>query len=490
VDAAETGKASTGIAVYAALLWAYGLLDLFTELADPARDAEGHALALAREPHRARSAPGTSTVTSEAVGECYVYITLPGETEAVTAGRFTLTVDRRGTPIGRFVYGRRYLERRDAVELDPVELRLAKHVFETTGLNGVFGALRDAGPDFWGRRVIERHAGKAELGELDYLLHSPDDRAGALGFDLGKIPPAPRRTFNQTLDLARLQAISDAIVKDEELGPDAAAGQIEDLLLIGTSMGGAQPKAVVEDDDGLWLAKFSRPEDRWNHARVEHAMLRLAQTCGISAAESRIIEAGGRDVLLVKRFDRRTTERGYQRARMVSGLTLLRGEDTNRAAETWSYVALAEELRRVSTQPQRDAAELFRRMCFNALISNTDDHPRNHAVLAWERDWTLSPAFDLTPTTPVSVERRDLALVCGDAGRYANADNLLSQHQRFLLGRDEAEATLTEMEGCVASRWYEIARAAGVTEADCGRIATAFADPGFRYHTEAERSDA
>lgn len=96
-------------------------------------------------------------MTSESDQECHVYITLPGETEAVTAGRFVLTADRPGTPLGRFVYGRRYLERPDSVELDPVELRLARGVHETTRLNGVFGALRDAGPDFWGRRIIERH---------------------------------------------------------------------------------------------------------------------------------------------------------------------------------------------------------------------------------------------------------------------------------------------------------------------------------------------
>lgn len=424
-------------------------------------------------------------MTSENGGECYVYITLPGETQAVTAGRFSLTVDRRGTPIGRFVYGRRYLARPDCVEFDPVELRLAKRIYETTALGGVFGALRDAGPDFWGRRVIERHAGKTQLGELDYLLYSPDDRAGALGFGLGKVPPAPRRTFNQTLDLARLQAIAEAIVKDEELPADANARQIEDLLLIGTSMGGARPKAVVEDDDGLWLAKFNRPDDRWNHVRVEHAMLRLAQACGISVSDSRTVAAGGRDVLLVKRFDRRKSEGGYHRARMVSGLTLLRAEDTHRTPETWSYVALVEELRRGSAQPQKDAAELFRRMCFNALISNIDDHPRNHAILAWERDWTLSPAFDLTPSTPVSIDRRDLALICGDAGRYANAENLLSQHQRFLLERGEAEAVVDELESCVTKRWYETARAAGVSDADCGRIASAFAYPGFRHCSSA-----
>lgn len=422
-------------------------------------------------------------MTSERGGECYVYVTLPGQTQAVTAGRFTLTIDRRGTPVGRFAYGRHYLERPDCVEFDPVELRLAKRVYETTALNGVFGALRDAGPDFWGRQVIERHAGKTELGELDYLLHSPDDRAGALGFGLGKAPPAPRRTFNQTLDLAKLQAIADAIVKDGDLPADADTGQVEDLLLIGTSMGGARPKTVVEDEDGLWVAKFNRPDDRWNHARVEHAMLRLAQACGVYAAVSRVVAAGGRDVLLVRRFDRTKTEGGYHRARMISGLTLLRAEDTNPTPGTWSYVVLAEELRRVSEQPQKDAAELFRRMCFNALISNTDDHPRNHAILAWKRDWTLSPAFDLTPSTPVSIERRDLALVCGDEGRYANAGNLLSQHQRFLLERGEAEAIIDELESCVANRWYETARAAGVSEADCGRIASAFVYPGFRYRS-------
>ena len=344
----------------------------------------------------------------------------------------------------------------------------------------MFGALRDAGPDFWGRRVIERRAGKAELGELDYLLESPDDRAGALGFGLGKVPPAPRRTFNQTMDLARLQAIAHAILNEKARSPDAATGQIEDLLLIGTSMGGARPKAVVEDDDGLWLAKFNRPDDRWNHARVEHAMLRLARECGVSAAESRVVTAGGRDVLLVKRFDRRRSELGYRRARMVSAMTLLRAEETDRSPGSWSYVALAEELRRVSTQPERDAAELFRRMCFNALISNTDDHPRNHAILAWERGWRLSPALDLTPSTPVGVERRDLALVCGDAGRWANAGNLLSQHARFLLGGADAEAILDEVEDRVTRRWHGIARASGVSEADCSRIAPAFAYPGFR----------
>jgi serine/threonine-protein kinase HipA len=98
---------------------------------------------------------------------------------------------------------------------------------------------------------------------------------------------------------------------------------------------------------------------------------------------------------------------------MVSGLTLLRAEDTHQSRDKWSYIALAEELRRVSSAPRKDAAELFRRMCFNALITNTDDHPRNHAVVAWDRDWKLSPAYDITPLNLVSLERRDLAMTPG-----------------------------------------------------------------------------
>ena len=431
-------------------------------------------------------------MTSDAPGECFVYITLPGETEPVTAGRFALSVDRRGVPEGRFVYGRSYLERPEAVALDPVELKLAPRTYATASMAGVFGALRDASPDHWGRRVIQRHLGIAQPSEMAYLLYSPDDRAGALGFGLSQTAPAPRRSFNRTLDLATVQAIADALMAgaDEAAGGGGGGGsdtavdadhdQVEKLMAIGTSMGGARPKAVVEDDDGLWIAKFNRPDDAWNHARVEHAMLTLARACGLLTAESRVVEVAGRDVLLVKRFDREKTDAGYRRARMVSALTLLRAEDTPQSRDKWSYVLLAEELRRVCAAPRQSATELFCRMCFNALISNVDDHPRNHAVVARATDWSLSPAYDLTPATPVSTERRDLAMECGDFGRFANADNLLSQSARFLLDAGEARALLDAMEAQVRGAWYAVARAAGVSEQDCDRIAPAFAYAGFR----------
>lgn len=251
-------------------------------------------------------------------------------------------------------------------------------------------------------------------------------------------------------------------------------------MMIGTSMGGARPKAVVEDNDGLWIAKFNRPDDPWNSARVEHAMLLLGRACGLVTSESRVVDVGGRDVLLVKRFDREKVEGGYLRARMVSALTLLRAEDTYQSRDKWSYVLLAEEVRRVCTDPARNAAELFRRMCFNALISNVDDHPRNHAVIARDAGWQVSPAYDLTPAVPISMERRDLAMACGDGGRFANARNLLSQAPRFLLEREEARAITDAMEERVRASWYATARGAGVSERDCERIAGAFAYPGFR----------
>ena len=412
--------------------------------------------------------------------ECFVYIVLPGETDFVAAGRFRIDTDRHGVATGRFVYGKSYLARNNAVPIDPIQLKLAPTTYETRSLKGIFGALRDASPDYWGRRVIEKHAGNPQLGEIDYLLYSPDDRAGALGFGQGPDPPPPRREFNRTIDLQKLQDFADRIVADEDLPHGGEAQQTHELLLAGTSMGGARPKAVVEDDGALWIAKLNRLDDKWNHARVELAMLELARICGIHAAETRLRTIGDRDALLVKRFDREGTQKGYRRARMLSALTLLRAEDTHTDRSKWSYVLLAEELRRISERPKDDAPELFKRMCFNALISNSDDHPRNHAVIAMENDWRLSPAYDLIPAPQISIERRDLALACGDLGRYAHADNLRSQSARFLIGAEEAKALIDRMEQTVKDRWYEIARREGVSEKDCETIRGAFAYEGLR----------
>lgn len=347
-------------------------------------------------------------------------------------------------------------------------------------MRGVFGILRDAAPDYWGRRIIEHYSEKSELSELDYLLLSPDDRAGALGFGLNVVPPAPKREFNQTLDLKKLQQLANELVTEENVSTGVINNQIADLLLLGTSMGGARPKAVVEDEEGLWIAKFNRFDDKWNQARVEQAMLVLARRSGLQVANSKVVEVGGHDVLLVKRFDREKKLGGYLRARMMSALTLLCTEDNYQSRDKWSYIAFVEELRRISSEPEKDAAELFRRICFNALISNIDDHPRNHAIIAKDQNWKLSPAYDLTPFMPISMDRRDLAMICGNQGRFSNAKNILSQHARFLLEYEQAKIILEGMENFINNNWYSIARGEGVSSADCKKIASAFVYPGFK----------
>jgi serine/threonine-protein kinase HipA len=224
-----------------------------------------------------------------------------------------------------------------------------------------------------------------------------------------------------------------------------------------------------------------------NSARVEHAMLLLARACGINAADSRVTGVGERDVLLVKRFDREKAVGGYRRARMVSALTLLRAEDSPPSREKWSYVLLAEELRRVCADPARNAVELFRRMCFNALISNIDDHPRNHAVIARDKGWQLSPAYDLTPAAPISQERRDLAMAAATGAALPARTTCSLSPPGSCLKRAQAEAIINAMEEQVRASWHATARGAGVTGKDCERIRTAFAYPGFRRSQEAQR---
>lgn len=418
--------------------------------------------------------------------ECYVYIQLPGHPDAVVCGRYRRERTRAGANVGSFVYGRSYRERPDAVPLDPIHLPIAPTVYRTAKLEGVFGALRDASPDAWGRRVIERIAGRP-LDEVDYLLESPQDRAGALSFGRGPAPPAPIRSYNRVVQLDELRRAA-AIIEEGGDG-DPLPAQIVDLLEPGSSLGGARPKNVVEDDDGLWVAKFPQRGDRWNNAPVEAAMLALARRCGIRVPETRVERVGAESVLLVKRFDRERVadedeSAEYLRHRMVSALTVLDAEDTATDRRNWSYVLLADELGRWSSRPRQDRVELFRRMALNALISNVDDHPRNHALVAPGREWRLAPAYDLTPNARQGSEGRRLAMDCGSLGRVATRENLVSQSPRFGLRLDEANAIVDEVREIVRREWRAEVLRNGGNERDCRTIEPAFAYPGFEYRAE------
>ena len=405
---------------------------------------------------------------------CYVYIQLPESLDVVTCGRY---VQQDG--IGQFVYGKSYLSNPRAVELEQFELPLREGTFKTARLGGIFGSLRDASPDAWGRGVIERQLGRGDLTEVGFLLNSPEDRAGALSFGTSRTPPAPVHQFNKVLKLSLL--LEEARRFEQELPPST---QIDDLVHPGSSMGGARPKNVVEDEEGLWVAKFPSHRDRWNSAAVEYGMLKLARECGLRAASGKIVRVAEKDVLLVRRFDRERTEQGYLRHRMVSALTVLRAEEDPRDSherQRWSYLLLADELRRWVSDPEEDLRELYSRMVFNALISNTDDHPRNHALIAPGTRWSLSPAYDLTPAPQASTER-DLAMEVGSKQhRRANRRNLLSECARFRLSQEEATRIIDEMKTIVSVRWRGIVRSCGGTEADLKAIERAFDYEGFEY---------
>lgn len=203
--------------------------------------------------------------------QAYVYIQLAGTLATVPAALLKVEQQRDGTYVGRFRYGDRYLERPDALEFDPFELPLGNTVHEFTKLKGVPGALRDAAPDAWGRRVIEHklERGPSDLVEIDYLLNGPQDGAGNLSFGLKVNPPAPKRQYNRTHQLAELIAAAEAIEEGRRV-PQNILERIDP----GTSMGGARPKATLEDDQRLWLAKFPEKADRCNLQRVEYATTR------------------------------------------------------------------------------------------------------------------------------------------------------------------------------------------------------------------------
>ncbi|MCO4099222.1 MAG: type II toxin-antitoxin system HipA family toxin [Gemmatimonas sp.] len=414
--------------------------------------------------------------------ECFVYIQLPQSAEVVTCGRFVREQNGFGDTLGRFVYGKRYREHPLAVPLDPIHVPLSGNTYETTKLGGVFGAIRDASPDAWGRRVIAHALGKLDVGEIEYLLHSPEDRVGALSFGPGTVPPPPHRPFNSTV---HLETLLEAAQRFEALAPGdpvpAALQRLQSLVEAGTSMGGARPKNVVVDDDGLWLAKFPARGDRWNNAAVEAALLFIARQCDIRVPTYRIERVGTASVLLLRRFDRERLAghpTQYSRARMVSALTVLDAEETH-DRQRWSYLLLGDELQRWSSRAAHDRAELFRRMVFNALVTNNDDHPRNHAFVAHSAEWRLSPAYDLTPA-PLHADERDLAMICGSvAGRRATRANLLSGCLRFGLTADEAAQTIDRLRSIVTTTWESAILSHGGTRADCEAVRPAFEIPGF-----------
>lgn len=408
---------------------------------------------------------------------CYVYIQLPGTMETVPCASLKVRIVGAGAFEGTFTYGKRYLERPEVVALDPFHLPLSTRPQRFTKLKGIPGAVRDASPDAWGRRVIQAKLQRpeGEIQEVEYLLSGPDDGAGNLSFGRTATPPAPRRPFNRTHQLPALIEAAEKLEEDGRL-PHEVLEELEP----GTSMGGARPKVTVEDDHGVWLAKLPEKADRHNMQRIEYATLELARASGLRVCGTRLERFANRDALMLDRFDREWNPdaNAYWRYGLVSGLTVLDAEDGYLGRERWSYPLLADELRRWSVKSNDDRRELFLRMVFNAMVTNNDDHPRNHALLQTRGGWRLSPAYDILPVPMVSVERRDLALEVGRFGRAASLYNILSQCDAFGLSKEAAQAMIDGMLAVVRG-WREFFTERGVEQRSIEMLEQAMLPPCF-----------
>lgn len=386
--------------------------------------------------------------------ELYVWTWLPGQTEPVLAGR----VDQAG-PLVTFVYALRYRMRPDAISLFEPELPLAAGVQEPVDGLTIAGALRDGSPDRWGRGVIERRRGAApnSLTEIDYMLSSSSNRFGALDFQVGRETYVPRDD-STTLD----ELHTAAMILDE--GGELSSS-LDAALMHGTSLGGARPKATLTESDGTeWLAKFSSSDDRvFSVVNAEAAMLELARRVGIDVPESRVVSSLGKEVLLVRRFDR---DGSGGRRHVVSGLTMARTDEMY--ARYVSYPQILDVLREHAEDPTQPGPELFRRIAMNIAISNNDDHARNHAAFWDGRHLMLTPAYDLAPgQRSGDTFEQAMAFGRGDPGpKVSSFAALVRESETYGLSAAEARGIIDHLTATIHEHWNDAAESARLTAAD------------------------
>ncbi|MFI3270622.1 MAG: type II toxin-antitoxin system HipA family toxin [Pseudomonadota bacterium] len=364
--------------------------------------------------------------------------------------------------ISTFAYGRRYLEKSHAVAIDPVQLPLLPDAFHT---KGVFRAFQDASPDAWGRHLLDRAAEEHGLipTEFDYLTAQNQSlRIGAMRFGADLMGPSMARPSwrppviaGEHLNLEQMLASVDAILDNEEFAP-----HYHRFLDRGSSVGGAQPKALTDYNGRNCIAKFSQALEAWPTCRTELAAMRLAARCGITVPYCEVVNVGGRDVFLIERFDRQ----GQKPRHFLSAMTLI-GSDTMTQG---SYSDIAMVIRKYSNPNaiQNELEELFRRMVFNVLVNNYDDHLRNHGFLydTVSQFWSLSPAYDIVPQ-PLRDESSisTLTLTVGKYGKQASLDNALSEYSIYGLTRDKAKCIVQDMVSIVREHWKEENYTAGVS---------------------------
>lgn len=384
---------------------------------------------------------------------------------------------RRGVQSATFAYATEYLANPDAYALDP-ELPLHGGALQTRAGRALFGAFTDGAPDRWGRTIMDRReAGLAReekraartLGEVDYLLGVRDDlRQGALRFrvDDGPFLADEASGVPALTDLPSLLDLADRAERDTADLPD-----LQRLVRVGSSLGGARPKAHVKDlDNRLAIAKFpSASHDTWDVMAWEKVAVDLAERAGIDVARSRLLRLAGRSVLVVDRFDRTATG---ERIGYASAMTMLEAVDGERR----SYLEIAEIVEQTSTDPTYQLRQLWRRIVFFIMISNTDDHLRNHGFLHQHGDvWRLAPAFDLNPDPAPGAKYLSTAIDTGDDS--ADVAVALAVAGLFRLDDAHAHEILTHVAGAVA-QWRHVAAAQQLSSVQMDEMEPAFAALG------------
>lgn len=344
------------------------------------------------------------------------------------------------------------------------DLPLIDTEFLPTDQETAAGAVDDARPDRWGERVIRFLDKPARLSVMEYLYFAGDERFGALGVSTSRVEYRARRLgpLPELADVAQI----DALVKKVAAGETVPAEQRR-LIAPGVTMGGARPKALLVMDGEQWVLKFSEPGYGVDMPLIEHAAMTLAQKAQIRVATTRPIALARGHAVAVKRFDRSYGGEGKRRRHALSANVALKA-----AGERLGYPELAQLLRRrgvaESSVGRAQMAELFRRMVFNILIDNTDDHEKNHALLMTDRgEYELAPAFDVLPTgQALGYQQMRVGADTADS-TIANA---LSEHGQFGLKRDEAESQVREVVA-VVSGWKAHFALAGVRATDVESLA-------------------
>jgi serine/threonine-protein kinase HipA len=402
-------------------------------------------------------------MTSKSNNEAFVWIWLPGETQPVVAGKLESDSD-----LIHFNYGKSYLERigsvTPAISIYEPELPLRHGVLPLPGGLQMPNSIRDAAPDAWGRRVIinktlgriGKDTDTADLGEITYLLESGSDRIGALDFQLSPSEYVPRLSNN-----ARLEELLGSAERVEKGVP--LTTELDQALFHASSIGGARPKALIEDHGIKYIAKFSSSGDVYSVVKAEYIAMRLAELAGLNVASVKMVQAAGKDVLLIERFDRTHTASGWTRKSMISALTMFGLNDMT--ARYASYEDLAEIIRYRFTNPKDALREMFSRLVFNILCGNTDDHARNHAAFWDGKELTLTPAYDICPQGRAGNESSQAMKIAGN-NNLSQLKLCLEVAHRFLISEDDAREVLAKIENVIRTCWKDVCDEAQLTDVD------------------------